>query len=321
MATIDSQARAPRPSVAAPGPAGRNRARIPSGSSHRAHWILLAPFLTLFTLTLAVPVLYAVGLSLFSERRSGLGFGGAETVFAGIGNYLNALSSPQFRDGFVVLAFYVVLYIPIMGVLALLLALLLDSGLAKAGKFFQVALFLPHAVPGIVAAIIWAYLYTPGISPVLGALSGAGLELDLFSHTFIVPSIVNIVVWEWTGYNVIIFYTALKAIDREIIEAAHIDGATGIGIARHVKVPLIAPAVGIVVLFTIIGALQLFSEPMILAQASSSVNSTFTPNMYAYQAAFGRNDFGQAAASSVLLAALAGGLSWLVTRFTSRKAS
>lgn len=308
---VASAAGAVRPAPAAP---GRRRRRV-----NLAPAVLLAPFFVLFTLTLAAPLLYAVGLSLFTEQRSGLGFGDPVTTFSGLGNYVRALSSEEFRAGFGVLALYVVIYIPIMGGLALALALLLDSGMAHVQKFFQVALYLPHVVPNIIGAIIWVYLYTPGISPVIGALSGMSIEIDPLGEPLVLPSIVNIAVWEWTGYNVVIFYTALQAIDRSVLEAAQIDGANAFQVARQIKIPLIRSAVGVVLLFTVIGALQLFSEPVVLAQATTAVNSTFTPNMFAYQAAFGRGDFGLAAAASVLLATAAAVLSWVVTRFSGGK--
>jgi multiple sugar transport system permease protein len=308
--TVDTVPAAP----AAPGPSRpRRRANL-------APAMLLAPFFVLFTLTLAAPLLYALGLSLFTEQRSGLGFGDPTTVFSGADNYVRALSSEEFRAGFGVLALYVVMYIPIMGGLALALALLLDSGMARMQRFLQVALYLPHVVPNIIAAIIWVYLYTPGISPVLQALSGLSIDVNPLGEPLVLPSIVNIAVWEWTGYNVIIFYTALQSIDRSILEAAQIDGAGALQVACRIKIPLIRSAVGVVLLFTVIGALQLFSEPVVLAQATTAVNSTFTPNMFAYQAAFGRGDFGLAAAASVLLASAAAILSWVVTRFSGGKA-
>ncbi len=132
--------------------------------------VLLAPFLLLFTACTLVPVGYAIYLSLYTEQRGGLGFGGTETLFTGWGNYARALKDDAFLEGFANIALYCLMYIPVMIALALALALLLDSALARAKRFFQLALFIPHAVPGIIAALIWMYLYTPGISPVLDLL-------------------------------------------------------------------------------------------------------------------------------------------------------
>ncbi|AJE81353.1 MULTISPECIES: carbohydrate ABC transporter permease [Streptomyces] len=290
------------------GPAPRRR-RGPLG----APLLLLAPFFLLFTACTLVPIGYAIHLSLYREQRSGLGFGGVEKAFTGLGNYRRALEDEAFRDGFLTLAQYCVLYIPLMIGLSLALALLLDSTLARARRFFQLALFLPHAVPGIIAALIWMYLYTPGVSPVIGALDSAGYQIDLLGHP--VPAVVNIALWEWTGYNLIIFFAALQAIPREVLEAAVVDGAGPLRTALSIKVPLIRASLTMVGLFTVIGSLQLFTEPMILHDAAPGVVTTWTPNMYAYTAAFERNDYGLAAAASVLLALTAAVLSFAVTRF------
>ncbi|NDZ79007.1 sugar ABC transporter permease [Streptomyces sp. SID10853] len=286
----------------------------------RAAAILLTPFFVLFTAVMLVPIGYAVWLSLFTEKQSGLGFGGSESVFSGLDNYAAALGDRAFREGFGVLLGYCVIYIPLMVCGALALALLLDSALARAKRFFQLALFLPHAVPGIIAALIWVYLYTPGLSPVVSAMHSGGIGFDFFSSSGALPSVVNIALWEWLGYNMVIFYAALQAIDRSVLEAATVDGAGGWRTAVSIKLPLIRASVVMVALFTIIGSLQLFTEPLILnSGAGSAVSSTWTPNMYAYTAAFSRNDYGLAASASVLLALTAALLSFLVTRFTGRK--
>ncbi|MER5736563.1 MULTISPECIES: sugar ABC transporter permease [unclassified Streptomyces] len=283
----------------------------------RAAALLLTPFFLLFTAVLVVPIGYAVWLSLFTEKQSGLGFGGSETVFTGLGNYAAALGDRAFRDGFGVLLGYCLLYVPLMLGGALGLALLLDTALARARRFFQLALFLPHAVPGIIAALIWVYLYTPQLSPVVKAMEAGGIGFDFFSPEGALPSVVNIALWEWLGYNLIIFYAALQAIDRSVLEAATVDGAGAWRTAFAVKIPLLRGSLAMVGLFTVIGSLQLFTEPLILSRGTgSAVTSTWTPNMYAYSAAFDRNDYGLAAAASILLALTAALLSFAVTRLT-----
>ncbi|MCX5204772.1 sugar ABC transporter permease [Streptomyces sp. NBC_00237] len=300
---------------AAPAPPPvRGRPRSRTG---RAAALLLAPFFVLFVLVMVVPIGYAVWLSLFSEKQSGLGFGGVETVFSGLDNYTAALGDPAFREGFLVLLGYCALYIPLMIGGALALALLLDSALARARRFFQLALFLPHAVPGIIAALIWVYLYTPQLSPVVDAMEAGGIGFDFFSPSGALPSVVNIALWEWLGYNMVIFYAALQAVDRAVLEAATVDGAGAWRTAFSIKVPLIRASVVMVALFTVIGSLQLFTEPLILNKGTgSAVTSTWTPNMYAYTAAFDRNDYGLAAAASVLLALTAALLSFVVTKLS-----
>lgn len=295
------------------------RGRTIPGAGGRSASLFLIPFFLLFAITMIAPVVYAIGMSLFAQRRSGLGFGGAKNEFVGLGNYLDVLSDHTFVDGFVRLAMYCLLYVPTLLIVALLLALLLDATVTYARRTFQLLLFLPHAVPGVIAALIWAYLYTPGVSPIVRALASGGIEIDFLSVQLVLPSMVNIAVWEWAGYNVIILFTALQTVPREILEAARVDGAGEIRTAFAIKTPLVWPALGVALLFTVIGSLQLFTEPKILSSVTTAVTSTWVPNMWAYDAAFNRNNLPQAAAASIILAALAGVLSWVVTRFTSKE--
>lgn len=307
------------PTTARPRPDRRATRRSIPGTGGRTAAIFLVPFFALFAITMIAPVVSAVWMSLFAEKRSGLGFGGATQEFVGLGNYIAVLSDRTFTDGFGRLALYCLLYVPTLLVVALALALLLDASVTYARRAFQLLLFLPHAVPGVIAALIWAYLYTPGVSPIVKALESGSIAIDFLSVHMVLPSMVNIAAWEWAGYNVIILFTALQAVPREVLEAARVDGAGEIRTALSIKTPLVWPAIGVALLFTVIGSLQLFTEPKILSSSTTAVTSTWVPNMWAYDAAFARNDLPQAAAASILLALLAAVLSWIVTRFTSKE--
>lgn len=307
--------------VAAPTRASRRRS--PGGSRRvrgqgRLAAMLISPFIVLFALSYLAPLIYAAWLSLHSEQRSGLGFGGGETIFVGLGNYSTVLTDPAFLSSFRTLAMYFIVYVPLMTIAALCAALLLDAATAKLRRMFQLLIFLPHAVPGIIAALIWGYLYTPSVSPLVRTLADGGISINFLSTEWVLPSIINIAVWEWTGYNMIILFTALQAVNRELIEAARIDGASGWRIAWSVKAPIVRPAYAVILLFTVIGSLQLFSEPLVLRQMSTAVNSTFVPNMWAYNAAFSRDNLGEATAAALILALLAAGLSLVVTRWSNR---
>ncbi|MCX5251135.1 sugar ABC transporter permease [Streptomyces sp. NBC_00201] len=280
---------------------------------------LLAPFTALLVAVFLVPVGYAIGLSLFSEDHKGLGFGGGTTVFTGLRSYLAVLTDPSFVSGFGVIALYCVIFVPVVVAGALALALLLDSGLIRLRRTAQMLLYVPHAVPGIIAAVIWLYLYTPGLSPVIKVFARADITIDFLGLHSVLPSIVNIALWSGLGYNMVIFYAALQALPREVIEAARIDGAGGIRTALMVKVPIIKGSVVMVCMFALIGALQLFTEPMLMNQATPMVNSRFTPNMYIYDAAFRRNNYGLASAASVILLIVTCALSFAVTRWAGRR--
>lgn len=281
---------------------------------------LMTPFLVLLVVVFLVPVGGAVWLSFFSDDQPGLGFGPERTVFAGLRSYEAVLSDPTFLAGLATTALYCLIYIPLMVVGALALALLLDSGAVRLRRTAQLSLFLPHAVPGIIAAIIWLYLYTPGLSPVIDLLGAADITVDFLGVHTVLPSIVNIAAWSNLGYNVVIFYAALQAVPREVIEAAVVDGAGPVRGALQVKVPLVRGAAVMVTMFTLIWSLQLFTEPMLLSQSTPVVGSRFTPNMYIYDAAFTRNNYGLAAAASVVLLVVTVALSYGLSRWTNRAA-
>ncbi|MEU9791201.1 sugar ABC transporter permease [Streptomyces sparsogenes] len=281
--------------------------------------LFLAPFLLLFTATLLAPIGYAIWMSLYREQAaSGLGFGGTKTLFVGLDNYLRALDDPGFRRGFVHITLYCLVYIPVMVGGALALALLVDSTLARAKRFFQLAYFLPHAVPGLIAALVWSFLYMPGFSPVLDFLSVFGADWDLLGSDAVVFSMANAATWQWIGYNMVIFYAALQAVPRETLEAAVVDGAGELRTAWSVKLPMIRSSVVLTTLFTAVGAIQLFNEPEVLRSRSSAISTEWSPVMFIYQAAFTKHDYGLAAAASLLLAVLGAALSFVITKFGNR---
>ncbi|KPC83259.1 MULTISPECIES: carbohydrate ABC transporter permease [Streptomyces] len=303
------------PAAAAPAPkAGRSARRRELG----ACGVLMTPFFALLATVFLIPVATAVHLSFFSDDQPGLGFGPERTVFAGLRNYAAVLADPTFLGGLGVVALYCVVYIPLMVTGALVLALLLDSGVVRLRGTVQLALFLPHAVPGIIAALIWLYLYTPGISPVIELLGRADITIDFLGVHTVLPSIVNIALWSNLGYNMVVFYAALQAVPREVIEASVVDGAGPVRTALQVKAPLVRSSIVMVAMFTLIFALQLFTEPMLLSQSTPMINSRFSPSMYIYDAAFTRNNYGLAAAASVILLLCTIALSYGVTRWTNR---
>lgn len=280
--------------------------------------LLLGPFMLLFALTYILPLLYAVGLSFFRERFEGIGWDGPHRVFAWFGNYSRALTDEAFLTGVGRVLLYGGVYVPLLIALATALALALDSALTVGRRFFQGLLFLPHIVPGLIAAIIWLYLYTPGLSPIIDGFSGIGWDIDFLGGNSVLFSLVNIAIWGALGFNVVLIFVGLQAIPRTTIDAARIDGAGEWRTAVSVKLPQVVPTILVATLFTIIGALQLYTEPMLLRTSGETViDNTWTPNMMAYSAAFNSNDYHYAATISVLIAVLAGVLSFAVTRFVS----
>lgn len=289
-----------------------------SRGSRRAVVALLAPFFGLFTLVTLLPIGYAFYLSLFQERQEGLyGSGGSTMEFSWFDNYVAVLGDPAYVAGYLNIALYVLIYVPLLMITAMGVALLLDSAVAKLKRTLQLSLFIPHLVPGIIAALLWLYLYIPEISPISQALKGAGIEASILTPGGVMPAIINIGIWAGLGYNMVIFYAALQAIPTDVLEAARIDGASGFRTAISVKIPLIRGSVALAMLFSAVGALQVFSEPLILHIYSAGlVDSSWSPNLYAYTQAFGGgHNYGYAATASIILAVFSALLSFLVTRF------
>ncbi|MGY0489194.1 carbohydrate ABC transporter permease [Streptomyces sp. WG-D5] len=309
---------APAPPRRADAESGRKAQRAARRRRGGAAGVLMTPFFVLLGLIFLAPVATAVWLSLFSDDQPGLGFGAERTVFVGLRSYAAVLSDPTFLSGLGTVALYCVIYIPLMVIGSLALALLLDSGVVRLRSWAQLGLFLPHAVPGIIAALIWLYLYTPGISPVIEALGKADITVDFLGLHTTLPSIVNIALWSNLGYNMVVFYAALQAVPREVLEASVVDGAGPVRTALQVKAPLVRSSIVMVAMFTLIWALQLFTEPMLLHQSSQMINSRFSPSMYIYDAAFSRNNYSLAAAASVVLLVITIAVSYGVTRWTNR---
>jgi multiple sugar transport system permease protein len=276
--------------------------------------LLMAPFFALFALTVLVPVGLSAYLSMFQQRLSGLGFGVPRTVFSGLSNFRAVLSDPAYRNSYLHIAIFCIVEVPLVLAGAVTVALFLDSVYARAKRALQLGLFVPYLVPGVIAAVLWSYLYTPQVSPVVKVLGDLRLHVDFFGSTFTYPVLVNIVLWESLGYYVVIYFASLQAIPRDILEAAAIDGASERRCAWHVKLPLIRRAVGLTALFSIIWGLQLFAEPLVISPFSAAISSRWSPILYSYTEAFQDLNFGLAAASSLLLAVFAALMAFGFTR-------
>ena len=271
--------------------------------SKSAPWILLAPFLIVFLGTMIVPIIMAIGYSFSSVERSGLlGEGGITNSFAGLDNYLKALSNANFVESIGRMILFGIVQVTVMIVAAVILALLLESASAKWPGFFRATYFLPYGIPGVIATILWSFLYIPGLSPIVDVLQMVGIEIDFLGPRMVLWSIANIVTWTYTGYNMLIIIAQLKAIPGELYEAAKIDGASSFRVATSIQLPLIRPAVMLTVIFSIIGTLQLFAEPRLMQTMSAGITSEYTTNMSAYAFAFQYNDIGMAAAQAVIIA-------------------
>ncbi|KRF09483.1 ABC transporter permease [Arthrobacter sp. Soil782] len=277
--------------------------------------MFVAPFAVLFILFYAAPIIFAIIQSLLVVEREGT-FGAPQQVFGGLSQYALVFQDQAFWASVGRVLLFGVVQVPIMLGMALLFALLLDSPLLKGKKFFRLAFFAPYAVPGVIAAIMWGFLYSPSLSP----FSAVTSEINFLDGSLVLWSIANIVTWVYVGYNMLIIYASLLAIPTEIYEAARLDGASNAQIAWRIKIPLVTPAIILTGVFSIIGTLQLLAEPQTLRSFSSAISSTYTPNLAVYTTASIPN-YNLAAAFSVVLAIATFILSFVFLKATQRKVS
>ncbi|HET7139082.1 MAG TPA: sugar ABC transporter permease [Arthrobacter sp.] len=307
----------------APQPTALTKVRVRRKDSRsRAPWLLLAPFLALFVLTFVLPIVVAVISSFTQVTRSGLfGETGVKSGFAGFSNYEQALGDGSFVASIGRMLLFGIVQVPVMIALCTVLALMLESASAKWPAFFRAAYFLPYGVPGVIATILWSFLYVPGLSPLFDVAALVGLTPDFLGANTVLWSIANIVTWSYTGYNMLIIVAQLKAIPGELYEAAKVDGASTFRVALSIQLPLIKPALVLTTVFSIIGTLQLFAEAEVLKTVAPAIDSQYTPNLSAYTTAFAYNDYNVAAAQAVLIALAAFTLSFAFLKFTNRKSS
>jgi multiple sugar transport system permease protein len=280
-----------------------------------AAYLFVLPFFVVFITMLVVPLVYSGYLSLFESKLIG-----GET-FAGLANYVRALTDPAFLAGLGRVALFFVVQVPIMLALALFFALALDSFRARGSKAIRLLIYMPYAVPAVVATLMWGYLYGPDFGPIAQMARALGLGTPEFlSAENILGSMMNIVSWEFIGYNMIIMYAALRSIPSELYEAAEIDGAGQFRLAWSVKIPAIRPAILLTVIFSVIGSFQLFNEPSLLSViAPNVVINSFTPNFYAYNLAFVNQELNYAASIAFLLGIVIAIVSYVVQLSEQRR--
>ncbi len=276
------------------GPAGRRGLAHSKIDSKRQWWgwLYVAPFTAVFVLFLVIPLAYALWMSLHNK---GIATGG-QSVFVGLDNYARAFSDPVFLSGLVRVAKFVLVMVPIQIGLALVCALVLDTLATRLSKASRLLIFVPYAIPAVIGALMWGFLYSPRFGPAADIFGIFGATAPNFlSSSMIFGSLVNIVTWQWVGYYMIIIYAALRTIDPSVYEAARIDGAGGLQIAARIKVPMISSSMVMILVFSLIGTLQFFTEPTVLRSvAQGAIPSDYTPNMYAFSLAFSYSQFNYA---------------------------
>lgn len=256
----------------------------------------ISPALLGFAVFTAMPVVLSIVMSFHDWPAWG------DREFIGIDNYLHLFTQdPNFLPALRNSAVFALLYVPMNVIIALSLALLLSPRIKGRG-IFRVLFFIPVVTPMVANVLVWKMLLQPrglfnGIS-----VSVFGYELPNFlvHADWAMIMIVVMSVWQGMGYNMLIFSAALEQMPESVLEAAEIDGASGLFLLWKVKLPLISPSIFFAVIMTMISALQVFAQPQLLTGGGPR-NHTLPLVMYIYNQGFMFHQLGLAAAAAWVL--------------------
>jgi len=262
----------------------------------RHAYLFIAPFFILFGIFLLFPFLYSFWISLHSWDGVSL------PAFVGLANYAELFGDELFWKSLYNTVYILVLNIPLQLGLALLLAVALNSEAVRGRSVMQLVYFMPIIVSVVVVAIVFSLLYDSYTGLINYVLEWVGLTAIpwLASEAWSKLSIVLLITWRWTGYNMVIILAGLQAIPKELYEAGLIDGASGWKAFRHITVPLVKPILLFCLIMSIIGLFKIFTEPYILTFGGPN-NSSQTMVTYIYNNAFRYSRLGYGSALAYVL--------------------
>ena len=268
---------------------------------NKTHWFFITPALLILLMFSIFPVFVAIGVSFTDMNLRGL-MNLNEVRFIGLDNYIALFNNTEFIQAFWNTVFYVALGIPLVLILSLSVALLLDCGKNKIFVFARALFYMPSVTTSVAIAVVWAFLLNSHHGLFNQALALINIEpIAWLSEPFTARlSLVFMAAWRSIGLNMIIFLAALQGIPKDYYEAAEIDGAKGWQKLIYVKIPLLRFATFFVATTTLIGWFQFFEEPMIMTNGGP-LGGTNSMALFIYNTGFGISQFGFAAAGSVVL--------------------
>ena len=270
-------------------------------------WAFLLPATILIFAMSFYPMIQAFILSF----KSGIG---NNLVWSGLSNYKRLLGDGVFMTAMVNNFVYLIIQVPVMLILAILLAVLLNKPHLKCKGLFRTAIFLPCCTALVSYSIIFKTLfaYDGYVNTVLLHLGLIHSRINWLGQTGTAKVILIIaLIWRWTGYNMVFYLAGLQNIDGSLYEAATIDGAGPVKTFFHITLPLLRPTILLTTIMSINGTLQLFDESVNLT-GGGPANSTLTMSHYIFKTSFEYNSqFGYAAAMSYVIFILVAILSFI----------
>jgi len=282
-----------------------------------APYLYLAPALLVIAVFVYVPLARTVQLSLYQGNLLN-----PMRQYVELKNYQDILSSPVFHETLLQSGLYMIFALIGAVIVPVSLAFLTLNLTDKEIDFYQSALFLPSIIAFNVVVLIWAFFFLPtpnGLFNRIIALFGQPPNSWLKDPLFALPSIALIANWKLMGFHFLLAVAGLKAIPREYLEAAYVDGAHGWSLIRYIVLPLFAPTGLFLIVITLIGSLDAVFTP-IRVMTEGGPNNATNNLMYAiYSEGFRFFRLGQASAMSVILIVVFGGLIFWQYRLLDRK--
>ena len=278
-------------------------------------YLFLLPFFTMFAAFKLWPIVFGIEISL-----SRIQIIGVAQEFVGLRNYARIFSDPNFYQSLWVTAAYTVAFGAGHILLALALALMVDRRV-RGRVFFRTTYFLPVITSLLISAIIWRLILDKdiGLANLLLRELGIG-PVEWLSHPRMAPySVMMVGTWRWFGFQLVILLAGLQGIDRELYDAATIDGANLNRTIRHITLPLLFPVLFFCITITLIGSLQLFAEPYILTFGGPA-DATLTTALYIYRVGFQNSQLGYAAALGYVLTVIIVVITVLQLKFLATRA-
>lgn len=263
---------------------------------HRyAPYLFVAPFVLLFLTFTLYPIVKSLSLSFYITN------GPKSQIFVGWDNFVFLWSDPAFHRAVLNTCQYALSSVFLQLPLSLGLALLLNSRLVRGRNFFRFGFFSPHLVGQVFVAVLFSVVFIPKfglLNRVMHALVGTPIDTKwLGSPELVMPALVLTSLWMYVGFNMIYFLAALQAVDKELYEAAQVDGAGPFRQFVHITLPGIRSVAVFVTVLSTIGSFQLFELPYVmLGNTAGPDNAGLTVVMYLFQNGFISGDLGYASA-------------------------
>jgi multiple sugar transport system permease protein len=278
-------------------------------------WSFAAPFVILFGIFLALPIIAAFVLSFtrfgLADLENPIG-----TTVVGFQNYLDLVSDGKFWKSLGNTVYFVVVGVPLTLALGLVIANALSRGITRFRTAFRVGYYLPVITSIVAIAVVWRFLLNPDVGLVNLLLRNVGINGPnwLASPTLAMPSIILMAVWRNLGFAMVVFVAGMQAIPATLYEAASIDGAGRWQSFRYVTLPMLRPTILFMLVITTIGYLQLFEEPFVMTDGGP-LDATLSVTMYMYQQGFEFFHQGYASAIAYVLFVIVAIVAFLQFKF------